>query len=71
MKQIISSKNIIRSLIVIVIILSFVAAYYKNLFELELKRYKRLEDRYVRVRSSLGVEKTQELIDISRRNDNL
>jgi len=70
MKQIISPKKIIRFLVLLIIILTFAAGYYKSVLDLEIKKYNKLEDRYVRVREALGVEKTQELIDISKENDN-
>ncbi len=61
----ISTRNLIRLLTAIIIILSFLAGYYQALYKMEIRRYKRLENNYVRIRQELGVEKTQELIDQS------
>lgn len=61
----ISTRNMIRILVFIILILAFAAGYYQALYKMEIRRYKRLENNYVRVRQELGVEKTQELIDQS------
>lgn len=65
MKKLIPEKQVIRFLLVLVFILSLAAGYYQVQWELEQKRYKRIEDLYVRVRSELGRDATQELIDRS------
>lgn len=59
-----------RILIVLVVVLSIVAGYYHSAYQLEQKKYARLEDNYVRVRDILGVEETQRLIDLSRELEN-
>ena len=62
----ISPNLIIRIMAVLVVILSIVAGYYHSAWQLEEKKYDRLEDSYVRVRDILGREETQRLIDLSR-----
>lgn len=42
------------------------AGYYHAILKQEQKKYARIEDFYVRVRSQLGREETQRLIDLSR-----
>lgn len=59
------TKHIIRILVVIVILLSFLAGYLHSLYRLEQKKYRQLEDRYVRVRMMIGREEMQRLIDES------
>lgn len=54
-----------RILLMLVIILAVAAGYYQELWKQELKRYARLEDKYVRVRQVIGRESMQELIDES------
>ena len=61
--QIFSSKNITRLLVGAVVLLALAAGYFQTALNAEQKKYLRLEDRYVRVRDTLGIEKTQELID--------
>ncbi|MBU1085876.1 hypothetical protein KKB06_06010 [Patescibacteria group bacterium] len=46
------------------------AGYYQNSLVAEQKKYLRLEDKYVRIRSKLGTEETQRLIDESRQENN-
>ena len=58
-------KHLNRFLILIIIVLAFLAGYYQSAYRLEIKKYLRLEDKYVRVRTMLGVEKTQELLNES------
>ncbi len=69
MKKLIPEKQVIRFLLVLIFILSLAAGYYQVQWELEQKRYKRIEDLYVRVRSELGRDATQELIDRSYENE--
>lgn len=59
------TKNVIRFLILVVIILAIAAGYYHSLYQNEAKKYKKLEDKYVRVRGELGREETQRIIDQS------
>ena len=61
----IDQKWLMRLMILIIVTLSITAGYYYQIYELEYKRYKRLEDIYVRVRTQLGVDATQNLIDKS------
>lgn len=58
-------KNIIRVLTLVVVILAFVAGYYQSALKVERERYKRYEDMFVRVRSQLGRDEMQRLIDLS------
>ena len=59
----------IRILIILIILLSLLTGYYQTALDLERKKYARLEDWYVRVRSELGREETQRLIDLSRQKE--
>lgn len=61
----IKTKHLIRVLIAIIILLSFLAGYFHSLYSLERRKYNRLEDKYVRVRMMLGREQMQQLIDDS------
>lgn len=65
------SKIIVRVIFIALVIVSLFAGYYHASFINERKKYKRLEDMYVRVRGELGIEETQRLIDISRERDGL
>jgi hypothetical protein len=62
-----SSKWVIRVALAIIFALALTCGYYQVLYKAEQKKYLRLEDKYVRVRDTLGTEKTQELIDQSRK----
>jgi hypothetical protein len=64
----IADKWIIRFILFLVIILSLSSGYFNVLLKAESKKYLKLEDLYVRVRSELGREETQRLIDLSREN---
>lgn len=63
--QPLSYKVLTYFLLIIIIALALTAGYYQSALELEQKKYKKLEDMYVRVRSMLGREETQRLIDLS------
>lgn len=65
----VSDKWIIRILLVIIVILSIMAGFYHAGLGLEKRKYLKLEDLYVRVRSELGREETQRLIDLSREKE--
>ena len=65
-----SYKLLTRILILLIVILSLLAGYYESALVSERKKYLRLEDKYVRVRSELGREETQRLIDQSRQENN-
>lgn len=60
-----SNQTLTYVLILIVFLLALLAGYYHALFLAENKKYRRLEDRYVRVREELGREAMQDLIDAS------
>ncbi|MGD9129760.1 MAG: hypothetical protein PVJ09_04725 [Candidatus Woesebacteria bacterium] len=70
-KQSITQKHLSRILLFIIICLSLATGYYQVALELEIKEHKKVEDQYVRVRSILGREKTQELIDLSHELEEL
>ncbi len=55
----------IRVLTALVVVLALLAGIYHEKASQQEKMYNRLEDKYVRVRSQLGVEETQRLIDLS------
>jgi len=65
LKKPISDKNLIRLLLLIIVALALTAGYYQSALELEQKKYKKLENMYVRVRAMLGRKETQRLIDLS------
>lgn len=65
----VSSKWIIRLLLLLVIVLAILAGHYAYALSLEQKKYLRLEDKYVRVRGELGISETQRLIDQSYENE--
>ncbi len=69
-KSPISQRCLARILVIVIVLLAFVAAYYQSAYQLEIKRYKKLEDKYVRVRDILGREETQRLIDQSHQQEN-
>lgn len=66
----IKTKWLIRILLLVIICLAFLAAYYQSALKLEIKKYKKLENNYVRVRDMLGQEETQKLIDQSYKQEN-
>lgn len=66
----IKTKNLIRLLVSIIVVLAFLAGYYQTALKLEKKKYAQIEDKYVRVRQMLGRDKTQELIDQSYQVNN-
>lgn len=65
----IKTKWLIRILLLIIVSLAFLAAYYQSALKLEIKKYNKLEDRYVRVREMLGRGETQKLIDQSHEQE--
>jgi hypothetical protein len=65
-----SDRYLIVVLLSIVVVLAITAGYYHSLWEVEQKKYNRLENWYVRVRDMIGRDKTQELIDLSRAIEN-
>ena len=64
-RQPISSQLVTKILLLLVVILSLAAGYYHALCQNWEKKYNRLENMYVRLRSQLGAEETQKLIDQS------
>lgn len=62
----ISNKLLIRILLVACIVLSLLAGYYQASLGTQVKKYNRLEDMFVRVRTELGRDETQRLIDQSK-----
>lgn len=65
----IDDKWIIRILLMLTIVLAITAGYYNAALVSEQKKYLKLEDMYVRVRTELGRDATQNLIDISREKE--
>jgi hypothetical protein len=63
--QPIKPKHLTWLLMAVIVILAFAAAYYQTALKLEKKKYKRLEDKYVRVRNMLGANKMKQLIEDS------
>lgn len=59
------TKNLIRLLVTIIVVLIFLVSYFQSQWRLERRRYNNLEDKFVRVRMMLGREETQRLIDES------
>lgn len=66
-----SQKTIIRLLCALVVSLAILAGYFQTLYQAEAKKYLRIEDRYVRVRSFLGREETQRILDLSYSEDTI
>ncbi len=60
-----SSKWPLRICLCIIVVLAVSAGYYQDVGLSLQRKYGLLEDKYVRIRSVLGREKTQELIDQS------
>ena len=65
----IQDKWVIRLLVAVTIILAIAAGYYHAALLAEKKKYLKIEDLYVRVRTELGRDETQNLIDISRKKE--
>lgn len=61
----IPTKIVLSVLTVILVVLALAAGYYQAALKAEIKKYNRLEDKYVRVRNMLGRDETQRLIDLS------
>lgn len=57
---------VLRLTVILLCLLAFSSGYFYVRMEAEQKKYARLEDMYVRIRSQLGREETQRLIDLSR-----
>lgn len=54
-----------RILWLLLIAAALAAGYFQSALEAQERRYKLLEDRYVRLRHMLGVQETQRLLDDS------
>ena len=65
LKKPFSQQQLIYALLVVILFLALLAGYYHAVFLAENKKYRRLEDRYVRVREEIGREAMQDLIDAS------
>ncbi|NCS98012.1 MAG: hypothetical protein GW762_05465 [Candidatus Pacebacteria bacterium] len=61
----ISDKSIIRILIILVIVLSISSGMLAEELRQQQKLYDKVEDMFVRVRTQLGRDQTQRLIDQS------
>lgn len=61
----ISDKTIIRLLIILVIVLSISSGMLAEELRQQQKLYDKVEDMFVRVRTQLGRDQTQRLIDQS------
>ncbi len=68
-QDLMTQKNLLRFMVFLIIGLSLAAGYYHSIFTTEHKKYLQLEDKYVRVRSQLGREETQRLIDQSHQEE--
>ncbi len=60
-----NSKNILRILLLTTVIFALLMGLFQELYRQENKKYLKLEDMFVRVRTQLGREETQRLIDQS------
>lgn len=60
-----SSKNITRFLLLTTIVFALLMGLFQELYRQENKKYLKLENLFVRVRTQLGREETQRLIDQS------
>lgn len=60
-----SPRTLLRVSWIIIILVSFAAGYSYLLYKTENLKYRRLEDRYVRVRDQIGRQAMQDLIDAS------
>lgn len=65
MKEILPDQQLIRILVTIIIVLALAVSYYEVKYRGENLKYLRLEDKFVRVRTQLGRDETQRLIDES------
>lgn len=65
-----SYKTLTRILVILVVVLSIAAGYFESMWIAEQKKYLKLEDKYVRVRSGLGTEEAQTIIDESQQENN-
>lgn len=59
------TEVLLKISVCLIIVLSLLAGYYHAVFWAERKKYLRLEDMYVRVRSQIGRDAMQDLIDAS------
>ena len=61
----IPARVVLQIAIGIIFFLALLAGYFHAQYQAENRKYRRLEDMYVRVRSQLGREVMQDLIDAS------
>jgi hypothetical protein len=54
-----------RIALLLVIILALAAGFFQSAYKTEIKRYNRLEDRYIRLEMMIGEEKAETMIDNS------
>ena len=54
-----------RIAFILIVVLALAAGFYQSAYKTEIKRYNRLEDRYVRLEMMIGKEKAEELIEDS------
>lgn len=60
-----STKNLTRILWLLLIVAALAAGFFQSALEVQERKYKALEDRYVRLRHMLGVPEAQRLLDES------
>jgi hypothetical protein len=60
-----STKNLTRVLWLAIITLALAAGFLQSALEVQERKYKALEDRYVRLRYMVGSDKAQQLIQES------
>jgi hypothetical protein len=56
-------------MVVLIVVLALTAGLFENAYTSQKKKYQSLEDKYVRVRSQIGREEMQKLIDQSYKNE--
>lgn len=64
-----STKFMIVALLLALIVVSFLAGFYQVSWQASEKRYKRIENLYVRLRNELGVDEVKRLIEQSQQNE--
>ncbi len=65
----IKTKNLIRLLVIIIVVLAFLAGYFQAALKLEKKKYAKLEDKFNRLERLLGEKQTQRLLEQSKQDD--
>lgn len=64
-QRVLRQKQLNRLFLLLVITLAFLSGFYMNLYNLEQRKYLRLEDAYIRLQTMLGEQKVRELINSS------